>query len=287
MTCRSPFRPASFGKISSPLLFPLSFSRRSTTRRCIAGILDGAQHFASLQRLVPELQRLQLAVLAHRLAVGADARGRHVPGCRILLAVVPARHDEARGEALHVPLPRSGKGLVEVVDGEDDPPLRGGEPPEVGEVRVPAALDVHARRRRGRQVGRHGEGRPAIEGERGADHASVAEREQLGQPPLLGREDHLNRIAASGGRLPLGVRFPGAGLPECLARRVPFLLRQVPGEVVLRALSVARIRRAHVRLLRRSGHRVTPPVRRDVEESTPPARRSTTSATPRGRTSSW
>ena len=63
--------------------------------------------------------------------------------------------------------------------------------------------------RRGRQVGRHREGRPAVEGERGADHAPVAEGEQVGQAPLLRREDHLDRVPPAGGRLPCGVRLPG------------------------------------------------------------------------------
>ena len=58
-------------------------------------------------------------------------------------------------------------------------PLRSGEAAEVTQVGVPAALDADSGGRGGRQVGRHGEGRPAVERERGADHAPVAEGEQL------------------------------------------------------------------------------------------------------------
>ena len=39
--------------------------------------------------------------------VAADAGHDHVPGDSISQALVPASHDETRGEALEVPLPRS------------------------------------------------------------------------------------------------------------------------------------------------------------------------------------
>ena len=77
-----------------------------------------------------------------------------------LEAVVAAGDDEARREALEVPLPGRREGLVEVVDGEDDVALRGGEAAEVAQVGVAAALEADAGGRGGREVRRHGERRP-------------------------------------------------------------------------------------------------------------------------------
>ena len=58
----------------------------------------------------------------------------------------PAPGDrEARHQALDVPLPRPGQRLVEVVDVEHQPPIRGGEAAEVRQVGIAAELDVQAR----------------------------------------------------------------------------------------------------------------------------------------------
>ena len=184
----------------------------------------GHQLFGA-QRAVPQLQRLQLAELGHRLPVRADAGGGHVLGVGVLEAAVPACHREAGGEALDVPLPRGGQRLVQVVDGENHPALGSRESAEIAQVRVAAALDPQARGRRRRQVGRHRERRPAVERERGADHAPVPQREQLAQAPLLRRQHEFNRVAAVGRRLPDGMPFPRAAGPQGLARGVLFLPR--------------------------------------------------------------
>ena len=185
-----------------------------------AGILDAGDQLVGAERPVPELQRLHLAELGHGLAVGADAGGGHVRGHGVLEAIVPAGHHEAGAEPLQVPLPGRRERLVEVVDGEDDPPLRGGEAAEVAQVGVAAALDADPGGGRRGQVGRHGERRPPVERERRADHAPVAEREQLGHASLLRRQDHLDRVPPDVGGLPRGVRGPGAGHPQRLARGV-------------------------------------------------------------------
>jgi len=53
---------------------------------------------------------------------------------------------KAGGQAFDVPLPRTGKGLIEVVDVEDHLALRGGEQAEVGQVRIPAQLHADPER---------------------------------------------------------------------------------------------------------------------------------------------
>ena len=62
---------------------------------------------------------------------------------------------------------------------------------------------------------------PAVEGERGADHAPVAQGQQVGHAPLLGLQNQLDRVRPVGGGFPGGVRLAGAGLPQGLARGVP------------------------------------------------------------------
>ena len=61
---------------------------------------------------------------------------------------------------------------------------------------------------------------PAVERERGADHAAMAQGEQVAQATLFRRQDEFDRVATAGRRLPVGVRLPGAGGPQRLACRV-------------------------------------------------------------------
>ena len=56
--------------------------------------------------------------------------------------VLPARHLQAGRQPFHVPFPRAGEGLVEVVHVEEQVALGRAEDAEVGEVGVAARLDV-------------------------------------------------------------------------------------------------------------------------------------------------
>jgi hypothetical protein len=70
-------------------------------------------------------------------------------------------------------------GLVEVVDVEDQPPLRGGEQAEVGHVRVAAGLHGQTAARGVGEIGGHGQrGSPEVR-ERQNGHPAVADRQQL------------------------------------------------------------------------------------------------------------
>ena len=66
---------------------------------------------------------------------------------------------EAGRQALEVPLEGPGQRLVEVVDVEDQVPLRRGEAPEVGQVRVSAQLDIEPGAVHVSQIGGHHRGR--------------------------------------------------------------------------------------------------------------------------------
>jgi len=104
-------------------------------------VLDIRNQFVRLQSVVSQLQRLHLAELSHRLAVGADAGHDYIFRSAIAQTVVAAGNDETHDKALDVTVPRSGESLVKIVDGEVDLPLRGGESTKI--ARVPAALDVN------------------------------------------------------------------------------------------------------------------------------------------------
>ena len=70
---------------------------------------------------VPQLQPVSTRLnSAMDSPVGAGTGHHHVPGHGLAQAVVPARHDVARGKALDVPLPRGRQRLIEVVDGEEE-----------------------------------------------------------------------------------------------------------------------------------------------------------------------
>ncbi len=136
-----------------------------------------------------------------------------------LKRVVPAGDHEARRETLEVPLPRGGQGFIQVVDGEDDAPLRGTQAAEVAQVGVSAALHAYARRGSAREVHRHVERRSPVKSEGRQGHAPVAKGKQLGDAPLVGFQDQPHRLRPTGGRFPDGVRFSRASVPQLLARR--------------------------------------------------------------------
>ena len=117
-------------------------------------------------------------------------------------ASIPTRDREARREPLHVPLERPRQRLVEVVDAEDEPPVRRREDAEVREVRVAAELRVQARSRPIREVGRHQVGGAAEEGERRSEHAPVPDRAELGQSRSRLLLEQLDRVSAHRPRLP-------------------------------------------------------------------------------------
>ena len=123
---------------------------------------------------------------------------------------VPAAggHLEASGQALQVPLERPGKGLVEVVDVEEELPLGGGEPAEVRQVGVAAQLHDDARVRSSGEVGGHRQGGATVVGEGRGGHAGVADRYQFGHPGLGLLSQELERFERPLARMPLGQLLP-------------------------------------------------------------------------------
>ena len=91
---------------------------------------------------VPDVDVAHLGEARDRFAVLTRRRAHDRAADSFVEAAVTACDGDARCETLHVPLERPREGLVEVVDAEDEPPIRRGEDAEVGEVRISAELSV-------------------------------------------------------------------------------------------------------------------------------------------------
>ena len=191
------------------------------------GILDGRDQHLGVESEVPQVQHRHLVELGHMLAVGPDAREGRILGIRFAEAVVATGDHEARRETLEVPFPGRRECLIEVVDGEDDLPLRGGETPEVDQVGVSAALHADTGGRSGRQIHRHGQRRAPVEGEGRQHHPPVAEGKEFGEAPLVGLQHQANRVGPIGSGLPGRMRGAWALLTQALAHGIAFSPRRM------------------------------------------------------------
>ena len=138
------------------------------------------QDQVGVEARVPDVDGAKLGHLEHvsryeRTQASDDRASR-----RGVEAAVAGGDLEARGEALDVPLPRPRQRLVEVVDVEDEAPLRRLVETEVHQVGVAAELRRQPGVGRAGEVGRHDQGAAAVEGERRGEHAPVADGHELG-----------------------------------------------------------------------------------------------------------
>ncbi len=145
----------------------------------VDALRKGLQRVLDPQVRVPDLEVLHRSERVHGLAIRAHGLEHdHAP--LLLREVELARGDrEARRQALEVPLPRARRRLVEVVDVEDELPLRRAEHAEVGEVRIPAELDAETRVRSSREIRGHDQRPTAVERERRDEHPAVPNRDEL------------------------------------------------------------------------------------------------------------
>ena len=166
-------------------------------------------HLVDVQAGVPDVELLHLCHVQHRLAIGPG----HCQIDRLALLGVEATIASGDGEAGHqpfdVPLERAGQRLVEVVDAEDQLPVRGGEDAEVGQMRIAAQLHRQAGSGRARQVGGHQVGRTAVEGERRDQHSAVTDRDQLWHPTCALLLEEANGVRPVRRRLPFPVHRQG------------------------------------------------------------------------------
>ena len=104
----------------------------------------GAQHgleLVDVQPRVPDVELPHPGPVVHGLPVRRPDREVGGLALGLVEAAVSSGDREAGRQPLDVPLERAGQGLVEVVEAEDEPAVRGGEDPEVRQVRVAAQLD--------------------------------------------------------------------------------------------------------------------------------------------------
>jgi hypothetical protein len=172
---------------------------------------------------VPDVEGALAREGQHGLAVGRHRQRGGRPAGGLVEAPVLAGDEDAGGEALDVPLPGAGQGLVEVVHVEHELALGGRVAAEVRQVGVAADLGGDAADGRGGEVGGHHPCRAAVEGERRDRHAAVThggeERHAVGV--LLAQQG--DRVAPVGRRRPGRVLRPGhvlaGGPPHRLALR--------------------------------------------------------------------
>ena len=186
-----------------------------------------------VQVRVPDVHEGLLREPAHRRAVALGRRQGDLAAGLGGEPAVPSGHGKARGQPLDVPLERAGQGLVEVVDVEDQPPLRRGERAEVRQVGVPAQLHPQPGGGRPGQIRCHRQRRTAVEGERGHQHPPVPDRHQLRYPRLRLAQQQPDRVPLTA-RREFGMRFQRGRRPGILPQRhavraAQMLRRRSPG----------------------------------------------------------
>ena len=140
---------------------------------------ETGQDLLHVEMRVPHRHHREHGQLPHGLAVGPDGPP-HDPRPHLLGDAVLAAGDlEAGGQSLDVPLPRAGRGLVEVVDIEEEVTLRRTEDPEIRHVGIAAELHIEPGGRCRGQILGHRKRRPPVVRERGDRHAAVADGYQL------------------------------------------------------------------------------------------------------------
>ena len=163
--------------------------------------------FVDIEVGIPHVEMPHLGEPRHGLAVGAHARAHGLLALLLRKAVVEPADLDARGQALHVPLPGADERLVEVVDVEDRRLLGAREEAEVRDVGIPAGLDVYAAHGRRGEVGSHDEGASAIKGESRDRHALIAQGQKRLHARLALAAQEVDRVRTALSGLPSGVRL--------------------------------------------------------------------------------
>ena len=178
---------------------------------------------ANLRRAEEALDPVALERQPESRAVGTH-RGTSMRRRRLLIdPTVTCGDDDARDEALQIPLPGTESRFVEIVQVEYERLLGRGEDAEVAEMGV--AADRHIRVGGGltREVGRlQGRG-AAEESERVLHHPLDPQRDQVRQSPLVLAVQDAERVPIRVGSV-LGVRAAGEDLPSGSARFIAILV---------------------------------------------------------------
>ena len=118
-----------------------------------------------------QLQDRQLGTVADRLAIFSHEAFDSRLACSGGLASFAATEDEASGQPLDVPLPRTRHGFIEVVDVKHQSARGRGESAKIAYVGIPANLNRDTGGGERGQVGRHHRHRAAEKAEGRSCHA--------------------------------------------------------------------------------------------------------------------
>src|SRR6516162_1195749 len=160
-------------------------------------------------------------------ARGRRARSHGRPAPSLSLTTPNDARQSPRLRPVVCPLPRRRERLVEIVDVEDEVPLRRGKTAEVQQVCIPTSLHPQPCYRRARQIGRHQCRRSSIESERRLHHPSVTDRDKLRHPTFVGLRQKLNRIAAVARCFPAPVQFARHVVAQRPSFGSPFIRRAI------------------------------------------------------------
>ena len=178
------------------------------------------EHLGHIEVGSPHVEGSQRGEVCQGLPI---ALGRQTHGLAAPFVAEAARapaNGDAGHQALHVPFPRTAGGLVEIVQIEHEVRLGRAVPAEVRDMGIAARLYQKPRGGQGGQVGGHGKGRAAEEGERRGCHAAVALGHEERQPIGILLENEIDRLAAARAYLPL----PQIAARQLLPTGLPLLL---------------------------------------------------------------
>ena len=191
--------------------------------RCGAARADLVEELPDLEVLVPGVEGPHPRPNAHRSRYALTRRHHDVPPIGRREPAITSGDLEARGEPLDIPLPRTGKRLVEVVDVEHHLALGGAEQTEVRQVSVAAELHRDPRPRGGRQIGRHDQRGAPVERERRHQHPPVPDRDKFGDAGRGLLLEQLDGVGAVRPRLQSACAGSRSRRPGLLATRSALL----------------------------------------------------------------
>ena len=176
---------------------------------------------------VPDVHRSHLRELRHRLPVGRHGRQRRCAGVSLRESVVARRDREAGRHPFHVVLEWPRKGLVEIVQIEQQLPLRRSEHAEIRQVGIAAQLDDQPRRRCALEVRGHDLRRTPVEGERRNHHPAMPDRHEVGLAGGVLLFEQRNRVGPVRGRTPAPVTRRRRSTPGVLTLGLPLVGTQM------------------------------------------------------------
>ena len=164
-----------------------------------------ANKFVGVDVGVPNLEGMHFGKAVKVLAVRAGHGEDGVFTLRVAESGLAKTENDAGGEALEVPFPRSGKSLIKIVDVEEQATFRTGEAAKIGGVAIATGLDANARGGSVREIPGHDGRGAAIKGKRRLLHAAVTNGEKLGKAAPIGVAKNADGVGAIGGGSPLRV----------------------------------------------------------------------------------